>query len=171
VSYTEGFKARMIERVTGPEGISVYALSKVVGVSAPTLYRWIQEGSLAGMSDKSKKRKSGTWPGAEKLRIVREATQLNDEELGEFLRREGLHSTQLNEWVELANAAALASLTTTKRSRAKKSPEQKEIKELKRELRRKDKALAEATAILILKKKIQAIWGDEEDDTDPRSGS
>ena len=44
------------------------------------------------------------------------------------------------------------------------------IKELERELRRKDKALAETAALLVLKKKVQAIWGDEDDDTEPKSG-
>ena len=40
----------------------------------------------------------------------------------------------------------------------------KRIKELERELRRKDKALAETAALLVLKKKAQAIWGDREDE-------
>ena len=43
------------------------------------------------------------------------------------------------------------------------------VRELERELNRKEKALAEAAALLVLKKKAQAIWGDEDDDTDPRN--
>ena len=42
-----------------------------------------------------------------------------------------------------------------------KSPEAKRIRELERELYRKEKALAETAALLVLKKKAQAIWGDE----------
>ena len=56
------------------------------------------------------------------------------------------------------------------RRRAKVSPEAKRIRELEKELLRKDKALAEAAALIVLKKKAQAIWGDEDDDTNPRSG-
>jgi len=49
---------------------------------------------------------------------------------------------------------------------AKKAPESKRIRELERELRRKDAALAETAALLVLKKKAQMIWGDEDDNTD-----
>ena len=169
MSYTEGFKARMIERMTGPEGVSAYALSKDVGVSPPTLYRWIQAGSLNGMSKEPSRRRQTTWSASEKLRVVKEAGQLTDEDLGEFLRREGLHATQLSEWAEIANAAALASLTPPKRSKKKMTPEQRRIRDLEKELNRKDKALAEVTAILTLKKRVQEIWGDGEDDTDSES--
>jgi len=50
--------------------------------------------------------------------------------------------------------------------RGKQAPEGKRVRELEKELRRKDKTLAETAALLVLKKKAQAIWGDEDDDTD-----
>ncbi len=43
------------------------------------------------------------------------------------------------------------------------------MRELERQLRRKDKALAEAAALLVLQKKAQALWGDADDDTDPET--
>ena len=43
------------------------------------------------------------------------------------------------------------------------------MRELEKQLRRKDKALAEAAALLVLQKKAQAIWGDEDDDTGAKS--
>jgi hypothetical protein len=60
----------------------------------------------------------------------------------------------------------LAGLEPMTVHRGKKAPEVKRIRELERDLRRKDKALAETAALLVLKKKAQAIWGDEDDDTD-----
>ena len=45
----------------------------------------------------------------------------------------------------------------------------RKVRELEKELRRKDKALAEAAALLVLQKKAQALWGDEDDDTGPKS--
>jgi cell fate (sporulation/competence/biofilm development) regulator YlbF (YheA/YmcA/DUF963 family) len=53
---------------------------------------------------------------------------------------------------------------------AKKSPESKKVRELERELYRKDKALAEVTALLALKKKVQELWGDEDGSTTERNG-
>jgi hypothetical protein len=54
-------------------------------------------------------------------------------------------------------------------SKLQKDRETREMRELRRELKRKDKALAETAALIVLKKKVQAIWGDEDDDTDPKS--
>lgn len=169
--YTEGFKARMIERMAGPEGISASALAAEVGVGQPTLSRWLRERKLRGMKKKASD-KQPRWTAVEKLRVVREASILDDAKLGELLRREGLHEPQLRAWMESADAAALASLTsTTKKDRTKSSPEQKKIHQLEQELARKDKALAEVGALLALKKKVLQIWGDEEDVTPTRSAT
>lgn len=94
-----------------------------------------------------------------------ETQSLSDADLGAYLRREGLHEATLQAW----RSAALEGLTQpSTRSRAT-SAEQKRVRELERELRRKEKALAEAAALLVLQKKVQAIWGDEDDSTDPKS--
>jgi transposase-like protein len=97
---------------------------------------------------------------------VLEAAALSDAELGEFLRRKGLHEAQLEEWRRLATEA----LGNSQRQSRKPSAEEARIRELEKELRRKDKALAEAAALLVLQKKARAIWGDGGDDTDPKSG-
>jgi transposase len=86
-----------------------------------------------------------------------EANELPEEELGEFLRRRGLHQEHLDEWRQALEDAL-------SRGRNAKS-ETKRIRELEREVARKDKALAEATALLVLKKKLAVLWGDEDDDT------
>ena len=92
--------------------------------------------------------------------------------MGAFLRREGLHTAQLEEWRTVAMEAAQAALGAAKKpSRPKASPEAKLVKALQRELHRKDKALAEVTALLVLKKKLEAIWGDEDDNTPTKSGT
>jgi transposase-like protein len=102
------------------------------------------------------------WSAQEKLAAVMEAASLSDEELGAFLRSRGLHEAQLQQWRDLM----LAGLEPKAVQGAKKAPEVKRVRELEKELRRKDKALAETAALLVLKKKAQAIWGDEDDDTD-----
>lgn len=86
-----------------------------------------------------------------------EASRLRDEELGAFLRREGVHEATLAEW----KAAVLEALGPQKKT----SSDSKRVRDLEKQLRRKDKALAETAALLVLQKKVQAIWGDEDDDT------
>ena len=96
-----------------------------------------------------------------------EASKVKSEpepELGAFLRHEGLHQAQLDEWVGAMHSA----LTAGKRAK-RASADTKRIKTLERELRRKEKALAEAAVSLILQKKVHEIWGDEDDATEPRS--
>jgi len=95
---------------------------------------------------------------------VLKASQLTDAQLGEFLRAEGLHGVTLSGWRRDVEAA----LGEGSRKR-QHSPEARRVKELEREIRRKDKALAEVAAILVLKKKASAIWGDEDDSTPERN--
>lgn len=89
-----------------------------------------------------------------------ETSKLTEEKLGEFLRTEGLHEALLQQWRSDAEAA-LAEVP----KRRRRSMEAHRIKQLERELRRKEKALAEVSAILVLKKKATAIWGEEDEST------
>jgi transposase-like protein len=102
------------------------------------------------------------WTAAEKLDAVLEASRLGEAELGEFLRTRGLHREHIEQW----RSAAEGGLARP----GQVSPEARRVRELEKELRRKEKALAEAAALLVLKKKVEAIWGDEDDDTEPKSG-
>jgi transposase-like protein len=160
----------MIERMAGPERISATALAKEVGVSQGTLSRWLRQAAdrrVGPMNDKTHG-EGRSRTAKEKLRIVLEASQLGDEALGAFLRREGLHEAQLKEWVEAATAALSPA---PKRKSKQQSRETKRIRELEKDLRRKEKALAEVTALLALKKKLEEIWGDADDDTSTRSAT
>ena len=112
-------------------------------------------------------------PAADRLRILLETASLSDEELGAYLRAEGLHDAHLAQWRSDAlnglggeSAAARLQRKSAKEGRAARE----RIAKLERELRRKDKALAEAAALLVLEKKVREIWGDEDDATAGRNG-
>ena len=161
--YSIAFKTRMLRRLIGPSAVSANALAREVGVGQTMLSRWLRESRTVEPMSTSKKKQ---WTGAEKLRVVIEARGLSETDLGALLRREGLHESDLLAW----QAAAEAALSPGRRAAA--SPEaqrdQRRIQELERELRRKEAALAETAALLVLKKKVQEIWGDEADGTAPR---
>jgi transposase-like protein len=157
----------MVQRLLMPNAPSAAALSREVGIPQPTLSQWKRKaGSVVVVSNKStpgsasRPRRPEDWSAQERLRVVREASGLAELELGEFLRREGLHEETLQAWRD----AALEALQPAGAVRPR-GGDRKRIKQLERELARKDKALAEAAALLVLKKKAQAIWGDEDDDT------
>ena len=137
----------------------------------PTLSRWLRMASnVEPMTRKPSKKDTRPhrkrWTAEEKLRVLGRASQLGDDELGAYLRTEGVHEATLRQWQEAATAAL--SIPSKPRG-AKKSPEAKRLVELERELLRKEKALAELAALITLQKKVQAIWGAGDDDTNTRS--
>ena len=170
----------MVERLSGPHAPSATQLAGETGVSQSTLSKWLKAaGTVApkmARRDKQKKdassseRRPQDWTAEEKLALVLEAAAVPADELGAFLRRKGLHEAQLAEWRQQVTQGAVAALRgPTKADRKAANIEKQRIHKLEREVARKDKALAEAAALLVLKKKAQSIWGDEDDDTDPES--
>ena len=195
--YSDGFRNRMVERLSSPNSMSATALSAEVGVSQATLSRWLKEAAtvvdkMAPPRDKKKPvppttpspstaspsaasatltKRPKDWDAEKKLALVLEVAAVPATELGAFLRRKGVHEAQLDEWRAQVTQASVAALQgPSRRERKTASLEARRIRDLERELARKEKALAEVAALLVLKKKAQAIWGDEDDDTDPRSG-
>lgn len=155
VEYSEAFKRDVVRKMLPPNGRSASAVAAELGLGQPTLSRWLRQARTMGVMNTPTKK----WTGAEKLRVVVAAGALDDSALGAFLRREGLHEARLKEWRAEAEAALGGG------AKRKASAESLRVKQLERELRRKDKALAEVSAILVLKKKAAAIWGEEDDDT------
>ena len=174
--YSETFKAQMIQKLTRPGGPSATQLSREVGVHQSTLSRWVRQAhyvpwqSTIPTSEEPRRampaRRPQDWTAEEKYAVMIEASSLADEELGAFLRKQGLHQANLKQWRQ----EMLTGLGESKARPSKSSPEIRRIRELERELARKEKALAEAAALLILKKKAQALWGDEDDTTVPKKG-
>jgi transposase len=165
-TYTDRFKRAMVQRMLLPNGPTATSLAEEVGVPQPTLSRWARTlGTLSVVSNHNAKepasgsRRPEDWSAQERLRAVMEASQLGAEELGEFLRREGLHEETLEEW----RTAALDALAPS--SPRSRGGDKKRIKRLERELLRKDKALAETAALLVLQKKVRDLWGDGDEST------
>jgi transposase-like protein len=160
----------MVAKLVGPHAVSATALAKETGITQATLSRWLREASTLKTAmpskddDKPARKQIQAWTPEEKLAVVLEAAALSEGELGVFLRGKGLSTAVLDEWRQqaLIGLRGTAQLSETVKG-------SKRVRDLERELARKDKALAEAAALLVLKKKAQAIWGDEDDDTDPRN--
>ena len=170
--YTDTLRARMVRRMIGPRATSANVLAKETGISQSTLSKWLRQAGSLGETMKDDEtvqapsRRPQDWNAEEKLRAVVEAAGLDAEALGQYLRRHGLHVEQLEQW-RAAARAGLAEPSAGNRRGA--SADAKRIKELERELCRKEAALAETAALLVLRKKLNALWGDGEDDTDGRN--
>lgn len=99
-----------------------------------------------------------------KLTIIIDTARLNETELAEYCRSKGLYPEQISQWKAQTLTGFSTSEQQTNLNRKQQQADQKQIKQLKQEIKRKDKALAEAAAILILRKKLNALWGEDEDE-------
>lgn len=155
----------MVQRLLVPNGPSACALSREVGIPQSTLSRWLRDFGSVGVvsNDNAPRSASGPrrpedWSAADRLRAVTEAAGLSEEELGKFLRREGLHEEVLAEW----RGAALEALTP---QRPRQRGERRRIEKLEKELARKDKQLRASKALVELSKKVHALWAERDGGT------
>jgi transposase len=163
--YSESFKQRMIQRMVGPGRVSASALSREVGVTQSTLSLWLKAaGRISIVSDDEEPRPQAKrpedWTPQRKLAAVMEAARLSDAELGAWLRSKGLTEEHLRQWREALEDGASAVFAP--REPRVSAENRRRVLELERELKRKDKALAETAALLVLQGKMQALWGEED---------
>ncbi len=157
-NYSETVKEAMVLKLASPGAPSAGSLAQEVGIHQSTLSRWVRVyGNVSKMGGVMKGRRPQDWTAEDKLNAVLEYEKLDEEQRGKYLREKGIHSVHIEGWKRQI-------LEGLKGSCSKKDPRDSKIRELERELRRKDKALAETAALLVLKKKAQAIWGDREDE-------
>ena len=158
-SYSREFKDAIVAKIVNRGNQTIEEICSREGIGKSTAANWLRDRAMVAAMAKHKTAKK--WTAEEKLKAIIETTAMNEEDLGAYLRREGLHSNQLKEWRD----EILQGLTPAARKTSSKKDERDEkIKELERELRRKEKALAEASALLILQKKIDLIWGNKGED-------
>jgi transposase-like protein len=139
--YSLAFKQKMVQRLTGKNAVSALQLSKETGVQQQSLSRWLQEArSLPLMA--SKQRVVRRWNVEQKARLLTEASKLDGEQLSAYLEQEGVKIAELERWRSALEDDGRAPTAIAKHMR-----------KLERELARKEKALAEAAALLVLKKR------------------
>ena len=147
--FSLAFKQRMVARLTGKDAVSARQLALETGLRQQTLSRWLQERSSLPVMPAQRRRRN--WSIEEKVRILAEASPLTGAALKEHLGHEGVPQTEYDQWRLALGDEGQASLATMRR-----------IRVLERELARKEKALAEAAALLVLKKKLQVLEEDED---------
>jgi len=150
-------------RMLPPNNVPIRQLSQEEGIGESTLFSWRAEARGKGQLLPDADAGPQGWSSRDKFAAVLETAALNEADLAEYCRKRGLYPVQIATWrlaCEQANDWDRAS--TTRLGQATKE-EKKRVKDLERELARKEKALAEAAALLVLRKKASAIWGDGED--------
>lgn len=159
--YSKERKEAALKKMMPPENMSVATLAEETGISQQTLYNWRQKAREEGVVVPGNGKNSEKWSSSDKFAIVLECAALNEAELGEYCRKKGLYPEQIEQWRESCMNANASAQEQNKANRDRAKQDQKKIKKLESELRRKEKALAEAAALLVLQKKAQALWGED----------
>ena len=161
--YSSERKAAVMRKLLPPENRTVREVSKEEGISEVTLYTWRKQAREQGVPVPGSGKQADDWSGEAKFAVVVEAAAFNESELSEYCRAKGLYPEQVKAWRADCIEGSTTSAQRHQQERTEARHDKKRIKALERELRRKEKALAEAAALLVLRKKLNALWGEDED--------
>lgn len=153
--YGQSFKDRAVARLLPPESATLELVSKEIGVASGTLQRWREE--VQSMPARGR-----AWTAPSRLQAVITTAALSETDKSAWCREQGLYPAELEQWCASATTA-LAEPQDARASPQATRQDRKRIKELERELLRKDRALAETAALLVLSKKVAAIYNRGED--------
>ncbi len=173
--HSQSFKMRAVEKALNrAHGITLDSIIDELGIGRSTLTKWVRDArnnnlehfkggrSLSPHKQNTEKRPQD-WSLEERLEIVMACNSLGDEEKSAYCRKQGVYPHQVSQWKLEFTSGNSASGEAITRQEVKNL--KNENKALKKELNRKDKALAETAALLVLQKKVKAIWGTDEDDS------
>ena len=162
--YSAERKEALLRQMMPPTNKPISALARENGISEQTLYTWRRNLKAQGVPVPGNGKNAEEWSSKDKFGVVLETAGLNEAELAEYCRRKGLFNEQIAAWRAACQDANAHSADRSREQREQSKGDRKRIKQLEKELLRKDKALAEAAALIILRKKAQAIWGDPAED-------
>lgn len=161
--YSPEYKRLLVQRVLENPVHSVDAVAAEMKVSRASLFRWLKTYGPSQVGIERRMIKPSEWSTAQRLRALLECQHLNETELGEYLRKHGLYYGDLIAW----KAEILEEVKKNKKANSIPSTEAsyiRRIRQLEKELKMKEKALLEATALLAMKKKASLIWAEEEEE-------
>ena len=153
--YGRAMKERVVARLLPPESAAIEAVAREVGISVSTLERWRGEALSMPTSTRA-------WTAPARLEALVATAAMSETEQSAWCREHGVYPSELVRWRQGATEA-LAEPEEARAHPKDTRADKKRIKELERELQRKDKALAEAAALLVLSKKLSAIFQDDAD--------
>ena len=151
-------KAGILAKLLPPYNMTVAAVAQMEGISEATLYNWRNQAKSEGKPVPGADKTTDQWSAEARFAAIVETATFSEAEVAEYCRKKGLYPEQLIQWKQ----GFLQVSVPVDKAALKQS--QKEIKQLKKERVRKEKALAEAAAILVLRKKLRDYYGETDGD-------
>lgn len=159
--FSKEFKEAIVKKLISRGSKTIEQFCNENNLAISTVSRWQSE--CANVLEMKNNKDKSKYSAEKILKIISETYSLNEEDLGIYLRKNGLHSNQLTEW----RSSFLSSINQPKVNPHKKDDRDVKIKDLEKNLRKKDAALAEVSALLILQKKANLLWPSPNEDEDP----
>ncbi len=171
--FNQSFKIQAVEKALSRSGVTTLKeVADSLGVGHSTLNRWMVQSrhqefesftdtEISSLSLMPKEKRPQDWSLEDKLNLIIACGSLDDEAVNALCREQGVYPHHIKQWKQDFVGGARADAKANAPAEAKSLKH--ENKALKKELNRKDKALAETAALLVLQKKVQAIWGNDED--------
>ena len=154
--YGQAFKDRAVARLLPPESAALAVISQEIGISVDTLERWHADAL-------SKPARGRAWTAGARLEAVITTASMSESDKSAWCREHGVYPNELDQW-RASCTTALSEPHEARASPQSTRQDRKRIKELEHDLRRKNAALAETAALLVLSKKLEAIFNKGEDE-------
>ena len=162
MKYSAERKEAVLKKMLPPNNRSIREIAAEEGISEATLYNWRKAARAEGRLLPDGDQTPAGWSAADKFAAVVETAALNEAELSAWCRERGLYPEQIRQWREACEQANDWDRTQNEKLKQARKADQQRLKALEQDLKKKEKALAETAALLVLSKKLEAIWGDEE---------
>ena len=163
--YSQERKESILKKLLPPLNMTVSEVAHSEGISSKTLYHWRDVLRREGQPVPGKTLTSNDWSAEAKLAVIIETATMTETEISQYCREKGLFREQILEWKKDCLGGFQSSEKQTKTIKTQAKADKAEIKSLKRELRYKEKALAETAALLVLRKKLNILWGDDNEES------
>lgn len=163
MGYSPERREAVLKKMLPPDQRSIPELAKEEGISEPTLYAWRTKARNQGRLMPDSNNTPQGWSSRDKFTAVMETASMSKAEVAEYCRSKGIHTSQIDAWREACMQANDWDRESNAQLKSATKAADKRTKKLERELLRKEKALAEAAALLVLRGKLDALFGEDED--------
>lgn len=164
--YSMERKEAVLKKLLPPNNRTVTSVAAEEGISDQTLYNWLKLKRYEGAPVPGRNRAGNEWSAEAKFAAVVETAGMTAEEVSQYCREKGLFPAQIEQWREACLKGPSVTDKHSKEEKRQSMADRKKIKKLQAEIRRKDRALAEAAALLVLSKKLDALYGIDQDEDD-----
>lgn len=163
MGYSPERREAVLKKMLPPDQRSIPELAREEGISEPTLYAWRTKARNQGRLMPDSNNTPQGWSSRDKFTAVMETASMSKAEVAEYCRSKGIHTSQIDTWREACMQANDWDRESNAQLKSATKAADKRTKKLERELLRKEKALAEAAALLVLRGKLDALFGEDED--------